>query len=64
MITLLTVTQAADELRISPQRVRKLISEGRIKATRFGQRVLMIESSALDAVRNLPHAGRPKNIRK
>jgi excisionase family DNA binding protein len=48
---LLTTAEVANELGISDERVRTLICSGRLKAKRFGQRVLMIEERALDAVR-------------
>lgn len=56
----LTVSQAAAELCISPRRVTALITAGRLKATRMGERLLVIQRRDMDAVR-IRIVGRPKN---
>lgn len=53
----LSVTQVADELGITRQRVLQLITDSRLKAERFAN-VYMIPRSALDSVRDRP-TGRP-----
>lgn len=55
--TLLTTVQAGARLGISDQRVRVLIKEGRLPATKIGGRWLIKESD-LDAVRDR-RPGRP-----
>lgn len=60
MVDFLTVQQAADELRVDPSRVRRLIRDGRLKATRHGARVYMIRRADLDAVRDRPPGRPPK----
>lgn len=58
MTNLLTTKEAAAELGLSPQRVRVLIAEKRLKAEKFGARALMIKRSDLKAVR-VRKPGRP-----
>jgi excisionase family DNA binding protein len=55
----ITVAEAARELGKSEAWVKRLVADGRIKATRHGARVLLIDPRSLDAVRNLA-MGRPK----
>lgn len=55
----LTVNQAADLLGVSPQRVRFLISSGRLAARRFGDRSWVIELRNLKRLK-LADAGRPR----
>lgn len=55
---LLTTTEAAERLGITPRRVTMLIAAGRLAAVRVG-RDWLIEPAALDAVRHRP-AGRPR----
>lgn len=50
---ILTTKQAGERLGVSRYRVQQLITDGRLKATRFG-RAYMIEESALEAVRERP----------
>jgi excisionase family DNA binding protein len=57
-MNLLTVAQAADLLGISPQRVRQLISAGRLKAEKAG-RDWLIDPPDLEAVRERK-PGRPR----
>jgi excisionase family DNA binding protein len=59
----MSVTEAAAELGISPSRVRVLIAGGRLKASRIGERVYLIERADLRAVRSRPN-GRPKTSKK
>lgn len=58
MTNLLTAKEAAAELGLSPQRVRALIADGRLKAEKFGERALMIKRSDLKAVQ-IRKPGRP-----
>lgn len=41
MITLLTVDEAAQQLRVHPQTVRRMIRQGRLPAQRTGTRVFL-----------------------
>ena len=59
----LTVAQAAIELGVTPRRVTALITAGRLKATRIGKRLLVIQRRDLDAVR-VRVLGRPKITQK
>ena len=54
----LTVAQAAEELDISPRRVRALIDSNKLPATRFGERAWMISRADLELVR-VRKPGRP-----
>ena len=54
---LLTVERAAEELRLHPKTVRRLIREGRLAATKIGK-AYRIERAKLDAFAGLA-AGRP-----
>lgn len=57
---ILTVRQVAERLEISPSRVRKLIRDGRLPATKHG-RDWAIEQSSLDSFIKVPRrAGRPR----
>lgn len=56
-VKLLTSKEAAAELGVTHQRVRQLISKGRLKATKFGN-AWMIRFSDLEAVR-VRKPGRP-----
>ena len=55
---MLTTSQAADALGVTPQRVRALILAGRLKAVKVG-RDWLIRPPDLDAVRNRK-PGRPR----
>jgi len=55
---LLTTTEAAKILRVTPIRVRQLIREGKIEARQIG-RDYVIEESSLDSVKTYGKAGRP-----
>ncbi|HMQ04882.1 MAG TPA: helix-turn-helix domain-containing protein [Pyrinomonadaceae bacterium] len=56
---LLSTREAAQELGISPIRVRQLIQEGKLKASRVG-RDYVIEEKDLAAVQTYGKPGRPK----
>ena len=55
---LLTTSEAAKILRVSPIRVRQMIREGKIAAKQVG-RDYVIEESSLDSVKTYGKAGRP-----
>ncbi len=55
----LTVSQAAERLGLSPQRVRELCVSGIIKAEKFG-RDYAIDPRKLDAAKDRPKPGRPR----
>lgn len=57
----MTVNEAAKALQVTPGRVRQLITEGRINASRFGSQ-LLITRADLEAFRQSPPLprGRPK----
>src|SRR2546421_4180947 len=44
----LTLAEIAEELRVNPATVRLWVSRGRLKATRAGQRKLLVRRSELD----------------
>ncbi len=54
----LTAKQAAEKLGVSPGRVRQLVAEKRLPATKFGNS-LMILKSDLRLVRERKKTGRP-----
>ena len=55
---LLTTSEAAKILRVTPIRVRQLIREGKIEAKQVG-RDYVIEESSLETVKTYGKAGRP-----
>ena len=57
---MLTVKQAANILSITPSRVRKLISDGQLKAVKVGKAWDVPESEVARRLENNPQAGRPK----
>jgi excisionase family DNA binding protein len=63
---MLTTKQAAAILHVNDSRVRQLIKEGKLKATRFGERVWMIDEADLDEYRHSPPPtmGRPRKDRE
>lgn len=55
----MTLAQAADSLRVTPERVRQLIASGDLPAKRFG-RMWMVEEQEVDRLASLPRpSGRP-----
>ncbi len=56
---MLTVTEAAARLGVSPRRIQQMIARGQLTATRHG-RLLLITEQALARVVVRPPAGRPK----
>lgn len=64
MDELLTVEQAGQELEMHPAAVRKAIGSGRITATRYGARLLLIARSEVERYkRERRPAGRPRRSR-
>lgn len=56
---LLTVAQAAERLGLTAWRVRQFVADGRLPATRYGQRQYLITEEALEAFAAVPRpAGR------
>lgn len=55
---LLTTTEAAKRLHVTPIRVRQLIREGKLEAKQVG-RDYVIEASSLELVKTYGKAGRP-----
>jgi excisionase family DNA binding protein len=56
--SVLTTTDAAAALGVTPRRVLALIAAGRLRAERFGRRGWLIRPAALEAVR-VRRPGRP-----
>lgn len=56
---LLTTSEAAKRLHVTPIRVRQMIREGKIEARQVG-RDYVIEESSLESVKTYGKAGRPK----
>ena len=56
---LLSTKEAAEKLSISPMRVRQLIQEGKIEATRVG-RDYVINEADLATIKTYGKAGRPR----
>jgi excisionase family DNA binding protein len=56
----ITAEEAAGELGIGVCWLRGMIRAGRVKATRFGRRVLLIRPADLDAIRTRRSPGRPR----
>jgi excisionase family DNA binding protein len=57
-MTLLTTTQAADELGISLRGVQKMIERGKLRTTRIG-RDHLVSPADVDRAKSRPKAGRP-----
>ena len=55
---LLTTSEAAKRLRVTPIRIRQMIREGKIEARQVG-RDYVIEESSLNSVKTYGKAGRP-----
>jgi excisionase family DNA binding protein len=58
---LLTTSEAAERLHVTPIRVRQMIREGKIEAKQVGRDYVIAESS-LESVKTYGKAGRPKKI--
>ncbi len=56
---LLTTSEAAERLRVTPIRIRQMIREGKIEAKQVG-RDYVIEEKSLESVKTYGKAGRPK----
>ncbi len=56
---LLTTSEAAKKLQVTPIRIRQMIREGKIEAKQVG-RDYVIEESSLKSVKTYGKAGRPK----
>lgn len=56
---LLTTSEAAKRLHVTPIRIRQMIREGKITAQQIG-RDYVIEESSLESVKTYGKAGRPK----
>ncbi|MBA4121334.1 MAG: helix-turn-helix domain-containing protein [Acidobacteria bacterium] len=54
----LTAKQVAEELGVSAGRVRQLVAENRLPATKFGNSLMILESD-LELVRERKKTGRP-----
>lgn len=57
---MLTVTQAAARLGVTPGRVRQFIHAGRLKATRLGKRVWVIDVEDLREFEAIPRKDGPR----
>lgn len=56
---MLTTREAAERLSVHESRVRQLVLEGKLKATRFGARMLQISEAEVAKFKR-PKMGRPK----
>jgi excisionase family DNA binding protein len=61
-MNLISVTEAAKRLNVTPTRIRAMISSGRLKATKVGN-VWVISPKDLEAVKDRK-VGRPRKARK
>ncbi len=61
---MLSVSQSADILGITPSRVRALIKNGSLNASKIGRVWLLEEKDVLQRVSENPKAGRPKTKAK
>lgn len=59
---IITTTEAAKRLGVTPDRVRKMIDAKRLKATKLGN-VWVIDPKDLEAVKDRK-VGRPRKVRK
>jgi excisionase family DNA binding protein len=59
---LLTTSEAAKRLQVTPIRIRQMIREGKIEAKQVGRDYVIAESS-LESVKTYGKAGRPKKIK-
>jgi excisionase family DNA binding protein len=58
----LTVIEAAATLGISTARVSLLIKEGRIKATRYGNKMYMVDPQSVELYRQNPYRDRTPHV--
>ena len=61
-MNLISATEAAERLNVTPTRIRAMISSGRLKATKVGN-MWVINPKDLDAVKDRK-VGRPRKARK
>jgi excisionase family DNA binding protein len=59
---IISTTEAARRLKVSPSRIRAMIGSGRLKAIKVGK-VWLIDPKDLDAVKDRK-VGRPRKVRK
>ncbi len=57
---MLSVSEAANILKVTPSRVRKLIADGVLKAEKIGNAWTISENEVAARLRRSPKAGRPK----
>lgn len=55
----LTVIEAAEKLGVDPARVRRLVLDGRLRARKPSERIILIDPASVAGFVRLP-AGRPK----
>ncbi len=58
----LTAKQVAEKLGVTAGRVRQLVAENRLPATKFGNSLMILESD-LDLVRERKKTGRPPKVK-
>ena len=58
----LTAKQVAEKLGVTAGRVRQLVAESRLPATKFGNSLMILESD-LDLVRERKKTGRPPKVK-
>ncbi len=51
---MVTISEAAARLGVSRQRVQQFVSEGRLRASRIGARLCVIEPSELERFKKIP----------
>jgi excisionase family DNA binding protein len=59
---IISTTEAAKRLKVSPSRIRAMIGSGRLKAMKVGK-VWLIDPKDLDSVKDRK-VGRPRKVRK
>lgn len=59
---MLSVSQAADKLGVTPSRVRAMINAGRLSAVKCGKTWIIREEDVVDRLSKKPQAGRPPKI--
>ena len=57
---MLSVRESAQQLGVSSARVRALIKDGRLPATKIGKEWALREEDVLQRLMRAPHAGRPR----